>query len=109
MASFLLEILLPIVYSPECRNEINKLYLKDLKMERRELEYPRDYPLFSGMEEHGPQDEYAEFLVSAINDDAEALLEQVEHLANVEDVEMLLQIQQKLEALTREVKALQSH
>jgi hypothetical protein len=77
-------------------------------MERRGLEYPTDYPLFSGMEEHGPQDEYAEFLVSAINDDAEALLEQVEHLANVEDVEMLLRIQQRLERLTQEIKALQN-
>jgi len=78
-------------------------------MERRELEYPRDYPLFSGMEEHGPQDVYAEFLVQAINYDTEELLEAVEGLADAEDVDVLLQVQQKLEALTREVKALQSH
>jgi hypothetical protein len=78
-------------------------------MERRNLEYPTDYPLFSGMEEHGPQDVYADFLVQAINYDTEELLEAVESLADVEDIEMLLQIQQKLEALTREVNALQSH
>ena len=59
-------------------------------MQRSGLEYPTDYPLFSGMEEHGPQDEYAEFLVQAIH-----------------DVEVLVQIQQRLESLVKEVKALQ--
>ena len=78
-------------------------------MERRNLEYPADYPLFSGMEEHSLKDEYAEFLVSAINDDAETLLEQVESLADAEDVEVLLQIQQRLESLLQEVTALQGH
>jgi hypothetical protein len=77
-------------------------------MERRNLEYPTDYPLFSGMDEHGPQDEYAEFLVSAINDDTETLLEAVEGLADGEDVEMLLQIQQRLESLVQEVNALRA-
>src|SRR5262249_21636990 len=94
MASFLLARCLPIGYSPVCRIERDELERKEPQMERRGLEYPTDYPLFSGMDEHGPQDEYAEFLVSAIHDDAETLLEAVESLADGEDVEMLLQIQQ---------------
>jgi hypothetical protein len=61
-------------------------------MERRQLEYPRDYPLFSGMEEHGPKDVYADFLVQAINYDTEELLEAVEHLADAQDVDLLLQV-----------------
>jgi len=62
-----------------------------------------------GVFSHGPQDAYVEFLVSAINDDAETLLEQVESFADAEDVEVLLQIQQRLEGLLQEVSALQGH
>jgi hypothetical protein len=76
-------------------------------MERRGLEYPTDYPLFSGMEAHGPQEEYAEFLVQAIHDDTEDFLEAVESLAEMQDVEMLVQIQQRIESLAQEIRAFQ--
>ena len=49
-------------------------------MQRRELEYPTDFPLFSGMDEHGPQDEYATFLAQAVTYDTDELLEAVEAL-----------------------------
>ena len=58
-------------------------------MQRRELEYPTDFPLFSGMDEHGPQDEYATFLAQAVTYDTDELLEAVEGLANAHDVEVL--------------------
>ena len=53
------------------------------------------------------QDKYAAFLVQASSYDSAELLEVVEGLANAHDAEVLLQIQQRLESLVQEVKALQ--
>jgi hypothetical protein len=68
-------------------------------MERQPLTYPDDFPLFSGMDAHGPLDEYAQVLRQAIEAETESLLDLVDTCEAQEAVGLMLQAQEALAAL----------